>query len=194
MYTPPNPRGPSAFDAFTAAQSLADHTPGGVRVFQRFASQNLPPSPQPKAEKGFTCTREISPTLEVCVTRPPAPSPQAVAIGELLLTSKRNRAILLLDVYKRPRHSPGHARSDGVADARNHGAATRVRAGQTHPADLRPCARSQPGDALSGAPALGAARLDRIALGYQRGQSQGQILPTAIGELLLTSKRNRVIL
>src|ERR1035437_8109550 len=57
--------------------------------------------------------------------------------GKLLLTSKRNRVILLLDVYKRPGHSPGHARSDGVADARNHGAATRVRAGQTHPVDLR---------------------------------------------------------
>src|ERR1035438_2825667 len=84
MYTPPKPRGPSAFDAFTAAQSLPDHTPGGVRVIQRFASQNLPPSPQPKAVKGFTCTREISPTLEVCVTRPPAPSPRAPSVPPAL--------------------------------------------------------------------------------------------------------------
>src|ERR1039457_5859540 len=96
----------------------------------------------------------------------------------LLLTSKRNRVTLLLDVYKRPEHSPGHARSDGVADARNHGAAARVRAGQARPADLRPCAGPQPGDAVSGAPAPGAARLGGIALGYQRCQSQGQILPT----------------
>src|ERR1035437_1269159 len=85
--------------------------------------------------------------------------------AKLLLTFKRNSAILLLDVYTRPGYSPGHARSDGVADARNHGAAARVRAGQAHPADLRRRARSQPGDAVSGASALGAARLDRIAMG-----------------------------
>src|ERR1019366_7939078 len=95
-----------------------------------------------------------------------------------LLTFKRNSVILLLDVYTRPRYSPGHARSDGVADARNHGAAARVRAGQAHPADLRRRPGSEPGDAVSGAPAIRAARLDRIALGHQRCQSPGQILPT----------------
>src|ERR1017187_8915205 len=96
----------------------------------------------------------------------------------LLLTSKRNRVTLLLDVYKRPEHSPGHARSDGVADARNHGTATRLRAGQARPADLRRRAGSQPGDAVSGPAAPGAARLDRVAMGHQRCQSQAQIIPT----------------
>ena len=81
MHAPPKPRAPATLDAFTATQSLADHTPGGVCVIHRFASQNLPPSPQPKAEKGFTCIREIPPALEVCVTRPPAPSPRAPSAG-----------------------------------------------------------------------------------------------------------------
>ena len=78
---PPKPRAPATLDAFTATQFLADRTPGSVPVIHRFASQNLPPSPQPKAEKGFTCMREIPPALGVCVTRPPAPSPRAPSAG-----------------------------------------------------------------------------------------------------------------
>src|ERR1039457_7241190 len=81
MHTPPKPRAPATLDAFTATQFLADRTPGSVPVIHRFAPQNLPPSPQPKAKKGFTCIREIPPALEVCVTRPPAPSPRAPSAG-----------------------------------------------------------------------------------------------------------------
>src|ERR1017187_273203 len=37
----------------------------------RFASQNLPPSPRPKAGQYLTATPETLPTLEFCVTTPP---------------------------------------------------------------------------------------------------------------------------
>lgn len=48
--------------------------PGGVHVIHLLASQNLPPSPQPEAEKELIPTREISPTPGFCVTTPPAPA------------------------------------------------------------------------------------------------------------------------
>src|ERR1017187_5695881 len=37
----------------------------------RFASQNLPRSPQPKADQYLTATQETPPTLEFCVTTRP---------------------------------------------------------------------------------------------------------------------------
>jgi DNA repair protein RecO (recombination protein O) len=37
----------------------------------RFASQNLPPSPQPKAGQYLAATQETPPTLKFCVTTPP---------------------------------------------------------------------------------------------------------------------------
>jgi hypothetical protein len=43
--------------------------PGGVRVIHLFASQELPPSPQPKAEKDLAHTKEIPPTSGLCVTQ-----------------------------------------------------------------------------------------------------------------------------
>jgi hypothetical protein len=84
MQAPPKSRGPFAFRAFlhiaqrglpfitVGAQTFGCHTSGGVRSIDPFASQNLPPSPQPKAEKGLTHAHEIHSTLGFCVTTPPA--------------------------------------------------------------------------------------------------------------------------
>jgi hypothetical protein len=91
MQTSPKSRGPSGFHAIlhtaqpgvlfltVGAQTFGCHTSGGVRRIGRFASQNLPPSPQPKAGKGLTHAREIPSTLGFCVTTPPAPRPAAQA-------------------------------------------------------------------------------------------------------------------
>src|ERR1017187_5211462 len=73
MQTPPKSRSPSAFHAFLhiaqrgvpfitmGAQTFDYHTSGGVRRIGLFASQNLPPSPQPQAENGLNNPREITP-------------------------------------------------------------------------------------------------------------------------------------
>src|ERR1039457_761973 len=85
MRVPSKSTGPSAFQAFVpiaqrgipfitmGAQTLGCHASGGVRRIDPFASQNLPPSPQPQAEKGLTHPRVIHSTLGFCVTTPPAP-------------------------------------------------------------------------------------------------------------------------
>src|SRR5664279_2263150 len=94
MHAPSKSSGPSAFQAFVpiaqrgipfitmGAQTLGCHTSGGVRMIDPFASQNLPPTPQPQAEKGLTHPREIHSTLGFCVTTPPAP---AAFLGSLTL-------------------------------------------------------------------------------------------------------------
>src|ERR1035438_8061906 len=43
---------------------------GGVRAIDLFASQNLPPSPQPKADKDLAPTPEPPPPSGLCVTTP----------------------------------------------------------------------------------------------------------------------------
>src|ERR1019366_8328123 len=60
----PKPRGPSGFQPF-------------LRTAQRdrLASQVFHSSPQPKAKKWFTTTREITSALGYCVTTPPVPPP-----------------------------------------------------------------------------------------------------------------------
>src|ERR1035441_32837 len=94
MHAPSKSSGPSAFQAFVpiaqrgipfitmGAQTFGCHTSGGVRMIDPFASQNLPPTPQPQAEKGLTNPREIHSTLGFCVTTPPAP---AAFLGSLTL-------------------------------------------------------------------------------------------------------------
>src|ERR1035441_4329901 len=86
MQAPSKSSGPSAFQAFVpiaqrgipfltmGAQTLGCHTSVGVRRIGPFASQNLPPTPQPQAEKGLTHQREMHSTFEFCVTTPPAPA------------------------------------------------------------------------------------------------------------------------
>src|ERR1039457_3780972 len=86
MHAPTKSSGPSAFQAFLpiaqhgiafitmGAQTLACHTPGGVRRIAPFASQNFPPTPQPQAENGLTHPRVSHSTLGFCVTTPPAPA------------------------------------------------------------------------------------------------------------------------
>src|ERR1039458_8660317 len=85
MHAPSKSSGPSAFQAFVpiaqrgiplitmVAETFGRHASGGVRRIDPFASQNLPPSPQPQAEKGLTNPRVIHSTLGFCVTTPPAP-------------------------------------------------------------------------------------------------------------------------
>src|ERR1039458_4111185 len=94
MHAPSKSSGPSAFQAFVpiaqrgipfitmGAQTLGCHTSGGVRTVDPFASQNLPPTPQPQAEKRLTHPQEIHSTLGFCVTTPPAP---AAFLGSLKL-------------------------------------------------------------------------------------------------------------
>src|ERR1039457_6358272 len=94
MHAPTKPAGPSAFQPFVpiaqrgipfitmGAQTLGCHTSGGVRTVDPFASQNLPPTPQPQAEKRLTQPQEIPSTLGFCVTTPPAP---AAFLGSLKL-------------------------------------------------------------------------------------------------------------
>src|ERR1035438_6784219 len=94
MHAPSKSSGPSAFQAFVpiaqcgipfiamGAQTLGCHTSEGVRMIDPFASQNLPPSPQPEAEKGLTYTQVSHSTLGFCVTTPPAP---AAFLGSLKL-------------------------------------------------------------------------------------------------------------
>ena len=94
MHAPSKSSGPSAFQAFLpiaqrdipfitmGAQTLGCHASGGVRRIDPFASQNLPPSPQPQAEQGLTYARETHSTLGFCVTTPPAP---AAFLGSLKL-------------------------------------------------------------------------------------------------------------
>src|ERR1019366_7626594 len=87
MHSPPKTRGPAGFDAFVRpAQSPGYHTPGSVRVIDMFASQlasqNFLPSPQPEADQGLTPTREITPALKYCVTKPqPRPPPSRGCLG-----------------------------------------------------------------------------------------------------------------
>src|ERR1017187_7622663 len=99
MHAPSKSSGPSAFQAFVpiarrgipfitmGAQTLGCHTFVGVRMIDPFASQNLPPSPQPQAEKGLTYARVIHSTLGFCVTTPPAP---AAFLGSLKLPGVRH--------------------------------------------------------------------------------------------------------
>src|ERR1022692_442060 len=79
MQAPSKSSGPSAFQAFVpiAQRGIPSgcRTPVGVTTINPIASQNFPPSPQPKAEKGLTHTQVIHSTLEYCVTTPPAPAP-----------------------------------------------------------------------------------------------------------------------
>src|ERR1017187_4903869 len=94
MHAPSKSSGPSAFQALVpiaqraipfitmGAQTLGCHTSGGVRTVDPFASQNLPPTPQPQAEKRLTHPQEIHSTLGFCVTTPPAP---AAFLGSLKL-------------------------------------------------------------------------------------------------------------
>src|ERR1017187_436398 len=91
MHAPLKSCGPAGFHAFlpiaqrgvpfisVGAKSSPHPTSGGVRRIDPFASQNLPPSPQPQAEKGLTYAREIHSTLGFCVTTPPAPARRPVA-------------------------------------------------------------------------------------------------------------------
>src|ERR1039458_10548992 len=97
---------------------------------------------------------------------------------DLLLTSKRKAAILLLDAYRKHqnRRFAGHAGPDGTAHARNHGTATRIRAGQTNPADLPRRAGPEPGNAVSGSAAARAERLGAIEMGNVRQQPPRQAL------------------
>src|ERR1035441_6580854 len=83
MHAPSKSSGPSAFQAFDpspipfitmGAQTLGCHTSEGVRMIDPFASQNLPPTLQPQAEKGLTHPQEIHSTPGSCVTTPPAPA------------------------------------------------------------------------------------------------------------------------
>src|SRR5437899_1125998 len=85
---------------------------------------------------------------------------------------------LLLNAYRRPesRHPPGHPRPDGAPHVANDGSAARLRTRQAHPADRRGRALAQSGDALPGAPAPGAARLDSVVMGRLRGQPPREIL------------------
>src|ERR1035438_9198684 len=94
MHAPSKSSGPSAFQAFVpiaqrgipfitmGAQTFGCHTSGVVRMIDPFASQNLPPTPQPQAENGLTHPRGIHSTLGFCVTTPPAP---AAFLGSLTL-------------------------------------------------------------------------------------------------------------
>src|ERR1039457_5470789 len=94
MHAPSKSSGPPAFQAFVPiaqrgipfiameAPTFSCHTSGGVRMIDRFASQNLPPTPQPQAEKGLTSPREIHSTFGFCLTNPPAP---AAFLGSLNL-------------------------------------------------------------------------------------------------------------
>src|ERR1017187_10161121 len=79
MQAPSKSSGPSAFQAFVpiAQRGIPSgcRTSVGVTTINPLASQNFPPSPQPKAEKGLTHTQVIHSTLEYCVTTPPAPAP-----------------------------------------------------------------------------------------------------------------------
>ena len=50
--------------------------PGGAKVIDLFATQNLPPSPQPEAQQELIPTPEIPPTPASCVTPPPSLAPQ----------------------------------------------------------------------------------------------------------------------
>src|ERR1039458_7068104 len=91
MRTPPKSRGPSDFRAFLhiaqrrvpfitmCAQTFDYHTSETAPRIDPFASQNLPPSPQPQAEQGLTNARVIHSTLGFCVTTPPAPARRTVA-------------------------------------------------------------------------------------------------------------------
>src|ERR1019366_7705439 len=78
MQAPSKSSGPSAVQAIPfitmGAQTLGCHTSVGVRTIGPFASQNLPPSPQPQAEKGLTHPQVIHSTPGFCVTTPPAPT------------------------------------------------------------------------------------------------------------------------
>src|ERR1022692_3662100 len=77
MQAPSKSSGPSAFQAFVpiAQRGIPSgcRTSVGVTTINPIASQNFPPSPQPKAEKGLTHTQVIHSTLGFCVTTPPAP-------------------------------------------------------------------------------------------------------------------------
>ena len=77
------------------AQSFGYHSSGRAFMIDRFASQNLPPSPQPKAENRFTPTREMHPTPGFCVTTL-ARRPVAVASGGLPSSGKHPRSPFLL--------------------------------------------------------------------------------------------------
>ena len=93
MQTSPESRGPSGIHAFphiaqpgvpfltVGAQSSPNHTSGGVRRIGGIASQNLPPSPQPKAGKGLTHARVTHSTFGYCVTTPPTPARRSGAAG-----------------------------------------------------------------------------------------------------------------
>ena len=67
------------------AQTLGSHTAGTVTTIHPIASQNLPPTPQPKAEKGLTYTRVSHSTLRYCVTTPPAPPPERLRYDAALV-------------------------------------------------------------------------------------------------------------
>src|ERR1017187_7383077 len=79
-----NPPGPNANleigEMHIPPQPCALRTPVCVPSTDRFASQNLQPSPQPKPDKQLIPTQEITSTSKFCVTtpRPPA-SPSALS-------------------------------------------------------------------------------------------------------------------
>src|ERR1035438_6506845 len=69
-------------------QTFTCHTPGGVRMIDWFASQDLSPSPQPQAEKGLTHAQVTHSTSGFCVTTPPvADGPAAYQIPGVTPTS-----------------------------------------------------------------------------------------------------------
>src|ERR1035437_8584628 len=81
MNTPPKPRGPLCLRCLHCRPIPGRSHPRRRLRDPTVWSPKSPPTPQPQGEKGFTCIREIPPALEVCVTRPPAPSPRAPSAG-----------------------------------------------------------------------------------------------------------------
>src|ERR1035438_9510650 len=70
MHTPPKPRIARREIPFTGTQSPLNVPPKDVSGVYLFATQNLPLSPQPKAEQGLTSTKKTPPALGNCDTTP----------------------------------------------------------------------------------------------------------------------------